>query len=327
MECLIKLRPLFVSQIIYDNTDENHYITIVEIISILKEKYGVEAYRTTVKSDIDMLIKAGFNVEFVKSSQNKYHVVGREFDLAELKILIDAVASSKFISKGKSESLSKKLSDLAGPFESSNLKRNIDVERRIKSDNNEILDIVDTINIAINQKKKVVFQYFSYNIRKEKKLRHNGKEYIFSPYKLVWNGDYYYVIGFSEKYQSIGNFRIDRISKQPDIIEEHAVEPPTNFDFNEYINNTFRMYNGNCEEVELVCDNSVIDSIIDRFGENVKILANDMDSFRIIVYIKTNHIFYSWIFGFCGKVKIKSPDSVKQHYAKMIQETIKVIED
>ena len=207
MESLIKLRPFFVSQILFDNTDEDHYITIAEIINILKDKYHIVAYRTTVKTDIDMLIEARVNIEFIKSSQNRYHIVRRDFDLAEIKILIDAVESSKFISKTKTEELSGKLCRLAGPYECNNLIRNIDVEQRIKAENQDMKDIIETINLAINLDKKIMFQYFSYNMKKEKKLRHNGEQYILSPYKLVWNGDYYYVVGFSEKHQCITNFR------------------------------------------------------------------------------------------------------------------------
>lgn len=321
MESLIKLRPFFVSQILFDNTDENHYITIVEIINILKDKYHIEAYRTTVKTDIDMLIEAGVNIEFIKSSQNRYHIVRREFDLAEIKILIDAVVSSKFISKSKTEILSSKLCKMAGPFECNNLIRNIEVEQRIKADNQELLDIIETINLAINQKKKIMFQYFSYNIRKEKKLRHNGEQYIFSPYKLVWNGDYYYVVGYSEKHQCITNFRIDRISKSPEILEVIQTYPPIDFNMDKYLNSIFRMYVGKIDEVELVCDNTVIDAILDKFGEDVTILANDMESFRIIITTSTSHIFYSWIFGFGGKVKIKSPENVLQTYKEMIRRT------
>ena len=149
MESLIKLRPFFVSQILFDNTDEDHYITIAEIINILKDKYHIVAYRTTVKTDIDMLIEARVNIEFIKSSQNRYHIVRRDFDLAEIKILIDAVESSKFISKTKTEELSGKLCRLAGPYECNNLIRNIDVEQRIKAENQDLKDIIETINFGI----------------------------------------------------------------------------------------------------------------------------------------------------------------------------------
>lgn len=320
MDSKNKLRQVFVLKILYEHTDENHCITIAQILQFLKDEYGIESYRKTIKEDIDLLMAAGFDIEFIKSSQNLYHIVSREFDIAELKVLIDAVVSSKFISNLKSQQLAEKLSKLAGPYLSKELVRNIDVERRVKGDNKQLLLIIDTINTAINQKRKIAFKYFTYNVRKEKKEKHNGYIYKFSPYKLVWNGDYYYVVGFSDKYNDIGSFRVDRISKNPEILDEETVPVPKKFDVNTYLNTMFRMYNSECKEVELICDNDVMDSIIDRFGEDVQVYANDMDSFRIIVNTAVNHIFYSWIFGFGGKVKIKAPVQVKEDYANMVRQ-------
>lgn len=314
-----KIRPLLVLRILFDHTDENHCITIAQILQILKDKHGVESYRKTIKEDIDLLINVGYDIEFIKSSQNQYHIVSREFDIAELKVLIDAVVSSKFISKTKSQELADKISKLGGPFAAKELVRNIDVERRVKGENRQLLLIIDTINTAINQKKKIAFKYFTYNVRKDKKEKHDGYVYTFSPYKLVWNGDYYYVVGFSDKYSDIGIFRVDRISKNPNILEDDVVPAPKAFDINAYLNSMFSMYSDVREQVELICNNDVMDSIIDRFGENVSVYANDMESFRIIVNTAVGHVFYSWVFGFGGKVKIKSPQKVKSDYAEMVQ--------
>lgn len=315
-----KLRQVFVLKILYEHTDENHYVTIAQILQALKDEYGIDSYRKTIKEDIDLLMAADFDIEFIKSSQNQYHIISRDFDVAELKVLIDAVISSKFISKAKSQALADKLSKLAGPYIAKELVRNIDVERRVKSENKQLLLIVDTINTAINEKKKIAFKYFTYDVRKDKKEKHNGYIYKFSPYKLVWNGDYYYVVGFSDKYNDIGNFRVDRISKTPEILEDEAAPIPKRFDIGTYLNAMFHMYSAERKEVELICDNSVMDSIIDRFGEDVKVYANDMTSFRISVNVTVSHIFYSWIFGFGGKVKIKSPLDIKADYAKTVRE-------
>jgi len=321
-----KLRPLFVLKILLTHTDEDHYISIAQILQILKDEYGIESYRKTIKEDIDMLMAAGYDIEFIKSSQNQYHVVSRDFDIAELKVLIDAVVSSKSISKAKSQELADKLSKLAGPYLCKELVRNIDVEQRVKGENRQLLLIIDTINTAINEKKKVAFRYFTYNVRKEKKEKHDGFVYTFSPYKLVWNGDYYYVVGFTDKHNDIGSFRVDRISKVPEILEDDAVPMPGSFDINTYLNAMFRMYSGERRDVELICDNDVMDSIIDRFGEDVTVYANDMESFRIVVNVVVSHIFYSWIFGFCGKVKIKAPAKVKEDYAVMVRKAMDCME-
>lgn len=320
-----RLRPLFVLKTLYEKTDETHSITISQILQELNEKYRITSYRKTIKEDIDLLIAAGYDIEFIKSSQNQYQISNRDFDIAELKILMDAVASSKFISKAKSQELSDKLSRLCGPYERESLLRNIDVERRVKSENKQLFLIVDALNTAINQKKKVAFKYYSYNVKKEKKEKHGGFVYKFSPYRLVWNGDFYYVVGYSDKYKNVGSFRVDRISVVPEILEENAMIMPKDFDINHYLDSMFRMYNGIQREVELICDNSVMDSIIDRFGEDVSVYAHDMESFRIIVNTAISHVFYSWIFGFGGKIRIKGPEEVKEGYEKMVVHAASVI--
>lgn len=167
--------------------------------------------------------------------------------------------------------------------------------------------------------------YFQYDVRKEQKLKHNGESYRFSPYALVWNGDYYYMVGFSEKHNGIGNFRIDRIASTPQILDEEAVPTPEDFDIAEYTNGMLRMYNSERCDVELICDNSVMDAIMDKFGNEVKTYAYDMTSFKLEANVAVNHVFFSWVFGFGGLVKIKAPDNVKQEYANMVKKTIEKI--
>ena len=234
--------------------------------------------------------------------------------------------SSKFITKQKSAELVAKLCSLAGENRAAELKRNLCVEGQIKPGNEKIYLIVDTINDAINAKKKISFQYFQYNVRKEQKLKRNGEPFIFTPLSLVWNGDYYYVIGVFDHKQKIGNFRVDRIANCPVILNEDATPAPEGFDVTTYLNTTFRMYNSDHCDVELVCDNSVMDSIIDRFGADVTTYANDMTSFRAVVNVATSHVFYSWVFGFGGLVRIKSPVAVRDEYNAMIKEAASRIE-
>ena len=146
-------------------------------------------------------------------------MIGRTFDLPELKTLIDAIESARFIPKKKSADLVKKIASLSSKHTSEDLVRNVDVENRLKTDNQKVLYIMDALNEAINKKKKVSFQYFSYNANKKQEIKNGGFTYIFSPYKLIWNGDYYYAVGFSEKHKSVGSFRVDRIVKQPKVLE------------------------------------------------------------------------------------------------------------
>ena len=319
MDIEAKLRPIYLIKILKDKTDEEHFLSTAQLCQILQEQYGIETHRVTIKRDIELLQQAGIGIQSVRSTQNLYNYIDRDFDVAELKLLIDAVVSSKFITQSKSEDLAAKLSALAGEYRSSELKRNMNCEGRIKLGNEKIYFIVDTINEAINAGKKISFQYFNYNVRKEKKLKKDGEPFVITPLHLIWNGDYYYMIGVYEYKQRLGSFRVDRIAKCPTILDEAGTPAPDDFDISTYLNTTFRMFNSERASVELICDNSVMDTIIDRFGEDVTTYANDMTSFRAVVDVATSHVFYSWVFGFGGKVKIKGPQEVKDAYAEMIK--------
>ena len=156
-------------------------------------------------------------------------------------------------------------------------------------------------------------------------MKHDGALYKFSPYALVWNGDYYYAVGYSEKHGGIGNFRIDRIAKTPRILDEDAIPIPDGFDIAEYTNGMLRMYNSERTDVELICDNSLMDAIIDKFGTGVKTYAYDMTSFKLEVNVAVNHVFFSSVFGFGGKVNIKSPEEVKMQYKAMVEDVVKYL--
>ena len=318
MDIKAKLRPFYVAKMLYEQTDEEHYLTIAQIINQLESKYGISTSRGTVGDDIKALQEFGVEIEVEQSTQNRYYLIGRTFDLPELKALIDAVESARFIPKEKSSALVDKLSLLASPFEAPRLVRNVDVENRIKADNEKIYYIMEALNDAINDKKKVAFQYYTYNWNKERVAKHDGEVYTFSPYKMIWNGDYYYVVGYSEKHGSIGSFRIDRIVTTPQILIEEQHEPPKDFDLNIYLNSMFRMYNGERKQVELICDNDRMDAVIDKFGKDVVVSEYDDNSFEVIATTSVGNVFYSWIFGFGGRVTISSPEDVREEYAEMV---------
>lgn len=317
-----KLRPLYIATILYEQTDEEHYLTTTQLMNTLETKYGIKSHRLTIKSDIELLQQFGMEIQEVKSTQNRYNVYGRKFDLPELKLLIDAVESSKFITQRKSKELVSKLASLTSEHMAGSIKRNVTCENRIKPDNEKIYLIVDVINQAINENKQISFPYFNYNEKKEKQLRNNGEPYVLTPLHLVWNGDYYYLVGVYDSEQCPVNFRVDRILKCPEILDAAGTPAPEGFDINEYINTTFRMYNCEHDDVELICDNSVMGAIIDRFGEGVTTYENNENTFTAVVNVATSHIFYSWVFGFNGKVKIKAPDDVREKYLDMLKSAL-----
>ena len=315
-----KYRPFYIAKLLEELTDENHYLTTNQISQLLEERYGMTSYRATIAADMEILKNVGMDIDCIASTQNRYRLLSRRFDNAELKLLIDAVASSKFISKKKSASLAERLSSLTSSFEAEKLKRNISVESRIKSENEHTLLIIDAINEAINRKKQIRFQYFHYNEKKKPIPKWNGYRYHISPHRLVWNGDYYYVLGYNEKYNTPCSYRIDRIVGPPEIMEEDSLPMPKGFNLDRYINSMFRMYSASAERtsVELVCENDVMDAMIDRFGQSVKTKRIDEGHFETDVTVAVNSVFFSWIFGFGGKVKIAGPENVKKQYADMV---------
>ena len=319
-----KIRPFYLAKILYERTDYDHALTTAQLIDILEKEYNIHAHRITIASDIEVLKSIGMDIHLIKSSQNQYNVLGRYFDEIELKLLIDAVESSRFISKEKSEKLVEKISALAGQNAANTIKRHISVERRIKSDNEKVLLIADAINMAINMGKQISFQYFEYNVKKERKPRFDGYWYKFSPYRLVWNGDYYYVVGWYEKYKRIMSYRVDRIVSAPKILEDEDIIPmPKDFDLDHFLNTMYHMFSTERRKVELICTNDVMDAIIDRFGEDVPTYAFDMENFKAEVEVAVNKLFFMWVFGFEGKVKIKGPQDVKEQYQEMINKASK----
>lgn len=319
MEGNTKARLLYVLKLLEQYSDEDHPLTTSDLISMLSEQYGISTHRITLKTDIETLQSYGIDIEVISSSQNKYYIANRQFEIPELKLLIDAVESSKFITEKKSEVLVSKLISLASEHQAKQLKRNLCTTDRIKPDNEMIYYIVDSINEAINIGKKISFLYFEYNVKKEKKLKNDRKPYIVSPFSLVWNGDFYYVVGYSEKHKDIGVFRVDRIYKAPTVLKDDAMPKPKNFNIADYTRSVFQMYGSEACEVTLRCDNSLMKYIIERFGEDVHTTAYDMTSFRAIVDVELSPTFFSWIFTFGGKVQILTPDHAKTQYYEMLK--------
>ena len=317
-----KPRILYLLRILEQYTDEEHPLTTKQLIDKLQDEYGISAHRTTLTKDIAALQEFGVDIVTVHSTQSKYFIGSRKFELPELKLLIDAVESSRFITAKKSESLIRKIHTLTSQGQVSKLRRNNYVVDRIKPDNEQIYYIVDTINDAINEGKQISFQYYDYSGLKKNVLKNKGEIYKLSPYKLIWSGDYYYVIGYSEKKGKVINFRVDRIAVAPTILSENAIPVPKDFDLENFTKEVFFMFSGDEVEVDLQCDNSLMKTMIDRFGENVKTLAYDMTSFRLITEVSVSPTFFGWVFGFDGKVKILGPKNVKEQYYKMISEAM-----
>lgn len=322
MENLNKFRPLYLLRVLEEYTDENHPLTTNELVELLQEKYGFTTHRTTIPADIKLLTEYGYDIITVKSSQNKYYIGSRRFELPELKLLIDAVQSSKFITAKKSKVLVEKLTSLASVHQAETLNRNIFFDENIKPANEKIYYIVDALNDAINQNKKVSFHYFDYLPTKEKHIKNNGSPYVISPYALAWNGDYYYLIGYSDEREIIMTFRVDRIDNKPVIREEEIIPAPDDFDVSEYANQVFQMFTGEEKTVQLKCENELMKNIIDRFGECVEVIETDDETFTVEVKVNVSSTFFGWVLGFGGEMKIVAPEDVKEQYRETCLKSI-----
>ena len=305
---------LLLRQYLHQHTDEQHPVSVTDILAFWQQ-HGIQAGRKSVYTDIELLQNAGMDIVCVKSSQNKYFVGQRLFELPELKLLVDAVESSRFITEKKSTALIKKLGHLTSTAQAEQLNRRIYMGGTPKPENESIYYNVDTIHNAVQKKQQITFQYFEYTPKKEKILKHDGYKYRFSPYAMIWNRDCYYTVGWSEKHGKIAQFRVDRMTAvEP--LEQTAVQTP-DFDPAEYVRKVFGMYPDNLCTVELLCDNEVMRSVIDRFGENVQTETVDEQHFRATVEVAPSPPFFSWVFTFSGKIRIVSPAAVLEEMRDM----------
>lgn len=312
-----KKRLLLILEQLYKTTDEENPISTVEIMEYLAEK-GITIDRKTLATDIKLLKDMDYDIVTIKSSPNKYFWGSRTFEIPELKMLIDAVSSSRFIPKKKSDELIKKLVSLASETQSSVLDRHIIATGRAKADNKQIYYIVDTISDAINQGKKIQFKYTEYNGKKEKVFRNDGEVYTLSPYVLYWNEDYYYVVGYSDKHESVSAFRVDRLYR-PSIMDELAVKKPRGFNVDDYADKIFKMYDGDEVMVELECQNELMKYIVDRYGIDVETEMHTEETFIARIPATLSPTFFAWVFQFAGKMRIKSPEQALNEMNMMLQ--------
>ena len=307
-------RILTLLDYLYHQTDDSHSVSVSDILQYW-QMHGIQAGRKSVYSDIDLLTNFGVDIIRQKSTQNRYFVGSRLFELPELKLLVDAVESSRFITPKKSKDLIDKLGQLTSNGQAAQLNRHIYMDGTAKPENEAIYYIVDTLQSAIQAKKQVSFQYYEYLPTKEKVLKHGGYRYRFSPYALIWSRDYYYAVGWSEKHGKLGQFRVDRMVSVLQT-DEPAV-PQGGFDPAAYVQKVFGMYPDDLQVVELLCENSMMRSVVDRFGEAVHTETADGGHFRAVVEVAPSPPFFAWVFTFGGRIQNTGPDNVLQEMREM----------
>ncbi|MGN0599881.1 MAG: helix-turn-helix transcriptional regulator [Oscillospiraceae bacterium] len=313
------LKLLYVAKILFEKTDEEHPISIAEIIQELA-KADISAERKSIYSDISYLEEFGLDIVTIKDKCNRYYIASRQFELPELKLLADAVCSAKFLTEKKSEQLLHKIEALAGVHEGMLIERQVMVVDRVKSMNEQIYINVDTIHKAINEGKQISFRYFDYSTNKKKVYREG--ERVCSPCALTWNDEKYYLVSYYLKYpDNFTNFRVDRMSHIR-ILDEPVLVSPQELNISEYLNSTFSMFSGDTVEAVLKFEKKLINPVIDRFGINADIVNLDINHFKIKANIKAQPPFFAWLFQFGKSASIISPESLKEDYKKMLTEVL-----
>lgn len=315
-----KLKILYLAKILLENTDADHDITLQEIIDKL-DANNVTAERKSLYDDINQL--NDFGIKIKKTQYGKtfhYQVADRDFEIAELKLLADSVASAKFITEKKSNELIKKIEHLASKHDASKLQRQVYVAGRVKSMNNDIMEIVDAIHNAISQNLKISFQYFRWNIKKQPELRKGGARYIVSPWGLLWDDENYYLVGYDSDADMIKHYRVDKILHIK--VEKTRREGRHKFkevDMAEYAKKMFNMFDGEEQDVEILCINDLAGVMIDRFGKDIRMLKVDEEHFKVKAKVAASSHFIHWIMALGAGAQIIGPENLVEEVRKEIR--------
>ena len=291
-------RIITLLHLLLEQTDERHYVTGADILRFW-EAHDIHASRKNVYSDIQLLVDSGVDIICIKSTQNRYFIGSRLLELPELKLLVDAVESSHLITEKKSAALIEKLGHLTSRYNAALLNRPVYMEGTAKPDNEAVYYAIDAIQTAIHEQRAISFQYFEYTPKKEKVLKHKGYRYGFSPYALIWNRDFYYAVGWSEKHRKLAQFRVDRMTAIQESDAPYIADP--SFDPASYLREVFGMYHDAPRRVTLLCENRTMRSVIDHFGEDVA----------------PTPPFFSWVFTFGGAIRIEEPAEVLEKMRDM----------
>lgn len=318
-----KLKLLYLQRILLEKTDENHTLTLADIIAEL-DKLGIKAERKSIYDDLETLRTFGLDVEARKGKNYGYYVANRQFEMPELKLLVDAVQCSKFITHKKTGVLIKKLETFASQYESQLLQRQVYVSNRVKTENKNIYYNIDNIHAAISEGSQIKFQYYEWTVEKKEKLRREGKPYEISPWALTWDDENYYMIGYDAGAEMIKHYRVDKMTN---ITITHTKREGAqyfkNFDIGLYMKTKFGMFGGYEQQVTLQFANRLIGVVIDRFGKDTPITRINADQFSITVKVAVSAQFLAWLFGFGTDVKVLAPENVAKQMQQMCESIAK----
>ena len=317
-----KLKILYIQDYLEKNAHENHPVGAAELVEMLEKDHGIHADRKTVYSDINALIDYGMDIVALPGRGGGYYIASRNFERHELKLLIDAVQSSRYLTEQMSRELIEKLCRECSVHDAKLMRRNINVSGRVKTMNDSIYNNVDYIQEAIAQDRQITFRYFDWNIHGQRQYRQ--KSYVASPYGLCQDNDFCYLISWTERHK-ITHFRVDRMSHIR-ITDDPRIPCPelTGKALTEYVNRTFQMFAGETVNVKLLFHNSLINVVIDRFGRDIILMSEpDGEHFSFTVPVAISPMFLSWVLGFGDKAKILRPQSAVDACTELCRQVLK----
>lgn len=314
-----KLKPLYIMMYLLQNSDEDHPVTTKQIIEYLDEQ-GISAERKSIYDDIEAL--QVFGLDIIKVDEGRfqgYYVGHRSFELPELKLLVDSVQSSKFITHKKTASLIKKIEKLASVHEAQLLQRQVYVKNRIKTMNESVLYNVDEIHNGICQNRKIRFHYFEYTITKERHLRKDGAFYVVSPYAMTYDDENYYLIAFDSEAGIIKHYRVDKMMDISVLDEERdGQDAYASMDIAVYARKVFGMFSGEETSVKMRFENHLVGAVLDRLGQEVMIVPDGDGHFTVTANVVVSPQFFAWVAGFGNSVQIIAPDDVVERMREHI---------
>ena len=313
-----RLKLLYIMRILLERSDERHPLTIADITAAL-ESYGISADRKTIYADIELLRIFGMDIEMQRGKITGYYVTSRQFELPELKLLVDAVQSSRFITEKKSQELIGKLASLTSVSQAKELKRQVIVSGRAKAFNESAYYSVDAIHAAINGRTRISFKYFDYNVQKERIYRKNGELYVATPVALCWSEDKYYLIAYSAEYDELRHYRVDRMCDVTTLDEQADDFDRQKFDVSLHIRRVFGMYNGELVNATLSFDNSLVNVVLDHFGKDIRLFVAENGWFEVRTEVLVSPVFLAWMFMFGDKARIVAPESLINTMQELIE--------
>ena len=317
-----KTKILALYQLLLKKGDEEHPITTPELIEDL-EREGIPAERKSIYTDMEALQEFGLDVQLRKGRGGGWFIGERDFELPELKLLVDAVQSSRFISRKKSEALIAKLSALTSEHQAKQLRRQVYVDRRVKTENESVYYAIDRLHAAIAAGRVVTFQYFDYNAHREKVFRREGKRYVVSPYGLIWSDENYYLVGWEQGGSGLRHYRVDRMhALTVTSLPREGDASCKNFDLAEYGQKHFHMFSGREAKVRLRCENRFVNVMLDRFGQEAMLIPDGKDHFTLTVDAVVSPQFYGWLFGLGDGVRLTAPEWAVEEYRGMLQKAL-----